>query len=183
MAIGNFDCESNSQSHSQSQSESRSESQSRSESRLEKRARQRLIAGEASGEASSGVDLIVNDPLLASAFDTTTTDDDNDDETFDEDESATLYRDENCQEGQARCREVAEFGTAAGGRCGIFGNAQCGKGTLLAAASSTRPKVANYPFTTIVLNLGVCDLSRRRNGETQLTAEVEMGWFFVIFQD
>ena len=58
---------------------------------------------------------------------------------------------------------MAEFGTAAGGGCGIFGNAQCGKGTLLAAASSARPKVANYLFTTIVPNLGVCDLSRRRN--------------------
>ena len=35
---------------------------------------------------------------------------------------------------------------------------------MLAAASSARPKVANYLFTTIVPNLGVCDLSRRRNG-------------------
>ena len=33
-----------------------------------------------------------------------------------------------------------------------------GKPTLQSSASAARPKIANHPFTTIVLNRGVCDL-------------------------
>ncbi|MDD5075418.1 MAG: GTPase ObgE, partial [Candidatus Peribacteraceae bacterium] len=45
---------------------------------------------------------------------------------------------------------------------GIIGYPSVGKSTLISVVSSARPKIAPYPFTTLIPNLGVVNVAGRR---------------------
>ncbi len=52
---------------------------------------------------------------------------------------------------------------------GIIGVPNAGKSTLLAAITNAKPKIADYPFTTLEPNLGVASLE---DGETLVLADI-----------
>ncbi len=55
---------------------------------------------------------------------------------------------------------------------GLIGLPNAGKSTFLAACTAAKPKIADYPFTTLSPNLGVVQLGGKRDSTTFVLADI-----------
>lgn len=74
-----------------------------------------------------------------------------------------------CEPGEAGIERVLELELKLIADIGLLGMPNAGKSTFISAVSSAKPKIADYPFTTLVPNLGVV---KKSDGGSYVIADI-----------